>query len=89
MLLALHRNGLTYKRIRKLTGFHLNTISRQTSFLDSKGLLQINQKRSGSLRGKKWVNVIKLKDLPTEGVAVFFEELAERLGVCTNDLFVD
>lgn len=82
-------NGLTYKQMQKRTGFHVNTVSRQISFLDRKGFLDIRQEKSKNLRGKKWVNVVSLKEeFFSEGIGEFFEKIAKKLGVSINDLFV-
>ena len=73
-------NGLTYKQMQKRTGFHVNTISRQISFLDKNGLLDITQEKSKNLRGKKWVNVVSLKkEFFAESIAEFFEKISAKL----------
>lgn len=89
LVLSASRKGLSYRQIQKKTGFHLNTVSRQVSFLDKCGLLSIKQEKSGNLRGKKWVNVVSLKkEFYREGVSEFCEKIAAKLNVSLDDFFV-
>lgn len=90
LLLAINRQGLTYRQIQKRTGFHVNTVSRCVSCLYDRSIIEIKQKKSPSLRGKKWINVVKLKpELAVDSITEFFSKIAAKCGVSLDDLFVD
>ena len=88
LVLAINQEGLTYKELEQKTGFHINTVSRYVSYLHGKDLVEIKQKKSNSVRGKKWVNVVKLKpELKEDGVIKFFSKISKQLNYQLNDLF--
>ena len=80
-LMVLNLNGLTYKEISRKTNFHMNTISRAISYLYNKDLIEIMPKKGNGGRGKKWINVVKLKADLTESknVVDFFDLLNKKL----------
>ncbi|MDO8740418.1 MAG: hypothetical protein Q7J54_02455 [Candidatus Woesearchaeota archaeon] len=87
--LCMHPEGLTYKQISEQTGFHLNTVSRYASHLYNKDLVEVKQKKSSNARGRKWVNVVKLKKelLDAKSAAEFFEKAIKQLDGGLNDAF--
>jgi len=91
LLLVLATNeGLTYKELEKKTGFHINTVSRYISYLDSKKMLEIKQKKSNSVRGKKWVNIVNLKpELKEDAIIRFFTKISKQLDCQLSDLFIN
>ena len=80
VILALNPESLTYKQISAKTGFHINTVSRYIGIFDSKGLVDVKQQKSGGMRGKKWVNIVKMKKefLETKSVTDFFLKVARQ-----------
>src|SRR3989338_9489101 len=80
VMLALNPEGLTYKQISAKTGFHINTVSRYIGVFDSKGLIDIKQQKSSNIRGKKWVNIVKMKKdlLEAKSVTEFFQKIAKQ-----------
>ena len=89
IVLNANAEGLTYKEISEKTGYHKHTISKQISYLDDKGLITIEQKRSKNIQGRRWINFIKLKkDFMDENVTKFFLRIAKQLNCQLNDLFV-
>ena len=80
VILALNPDGLTYKQISSKTGFHINTVSRYIGVFDNKGLVDIKQHKSGGLRGKKWINIVKMKKdfLEAKSVTDFFQKIARQ-----------
>jgi len=90
LVLATSHEGLTYKELEHRTSFHINTVSRYISYLYSKDLLDIKQKKSNSVRGKKWVNVVKLKqEFKDEGVIKFFSKISKQLDCQLSELFIN
>lgn len=90
LLLAIHCEGLNYKEISKKTDYHINTVSRYVSALHNLDIIDIKQVKSNSVRGRKWVNVVKLKkELHNKTIPEFFQEVSKRLKCSLNDLFVD
>jgi len=89
--LAIRPDGLTYKEISDITKYHLNTVSRYVSFLDSKNLVDIKQKKSNSVRGRKWINIVKLKKefLEAKNIIEFFNKIIRQSGGQLNDIFTD
>lgn len=89
--LAIRQEGLTYKELSEITNYHINTISRYVGYLDSKGLIDIKQEKSNSIRGRKWVNVVSLKRefLQAKDIADFFNRIIKQLGGGLNDIFTD
>ena len=87
--LCINPDGLTYKQISEKTGFHINTVSRCVSYMYSKGLVAIEQKRSNSVRGKKWVNVVKLKKefIEVKNATDFFSRVVKQLDGGLSELF--
>ena len=79
-ILVLNPEGLSYKQISAKTGFHLNTISRYVGTFDAKGLVDVKQQKSGGLRGKKWVNIVKLRKefLEAKSPTEFFQKVARQ-----------
>jgi len=55
-MLNAYADGLTYKEISEKTGYHIHTISKQVTFLDNKGLIAIEQKRSKNIQGRSTGN---------------------------------
>jgi transcription initiation factor IIE alpha subunit len=89
ILLNAFADGLTYKEISQKTGYHMHTISKQVTYLDAKGLIKIEQKRSENIQGRRWINFIKLKkDFVDENVAKFFSRIAKQLDCSLIDLFI-
>lgn len=89
LVLAINPDGLCYREISGKTGYHLNTVSRQVSELDDYGLIEIDQHKSGSIRGKKWVNVVRLKkEFANPEVARFISRIAVHIKCQLNDFFV-
>ena len=80
VILVLHPEGLTYKQISAKLGFHINTVSRYISVFDSKGLVDVKQQKSSNIRGKKWVNIVKLKKefLEAKTITDFFQKIAKQ-----------
>ena len=80
VILALNPEGLTYKQISAKTGFHINTVSRYIGVFDSKGLIDVKQQKSSNIRGKKWVNIVKMKRdlLEAKNVTDFFQKVARQ-----------
>ena len=80
VILALNPEGLTYKQISAKTGFHINTVSRYIGVFDSKGLIDVKQQKSSNIRGKKWVNIVKMKRdlLEAKSVTDFFQKVARQ-----------
>ena len=80
VLLALNPEGLTYKHIANKTKFHINTISRYVGVFDNKGLVDIKQQKSGGIRGKKWVNIVRMKKelLEAKSITDFFQKIARQ-----------
>ena len=72
--------GLTYKQVSAKTGFHINTISRYIGTFDSKDLIDIKQQKSNGIRGKKWVNIVKMRKefLEAKSPADFFQKIARQ-----------
>lgn len=91
VVLATRTDGLTYREISGITKYHINTVSRYVSYLDSKGLIDMKQEKSNSIRGRKWVNVVSLKKefLQTKDIADFFSRIIKQLGGGLNDIFTD
>ncbi len=91
VVLATRTGGLTYKEISGITNYHINTVSRYVSYLDGKGLIDMKQVKSNSIRGRKWVNVVSLKKefLQTKDIADFFNRIIKQLGGGLNDIFTD
>ena len=89
LLLVLATNQpLTYKELEQKTGFHINTVSRYISSLDSKDLLEIQQKKSNSVRGKKWVNIVTLKqEFKEDAIVSFFSKISKQLDCQLSDIF--
>lgn len=89
--LAIKPDGLTYKEISEITGYHINTISRYISYLDSKGIVDIRQRKSNSVRGRKWINIVKLKKefLEAKNITDFFNKIIKQSGGKLNDIFTD
>src|SRR3989338_8400527 len=89
--LVLNPDGLPYKQIAEKTNFHINTVSRYISYLDSKGLVDIQQRKSESFRGRKWVNIVKLKKqfLEAKTIQDFFIKLIKQLDGSLNAIFSD
>ncbi|MBU0628263.1 MAG: ArsR family transcriptional regulator [Nanoarchaeota archaeon] len=89
--LVTRTGGLTYKEISLITNYHINTVSRYVSYLDNKGLIDMKQEKSNSIRGRKWVNVVSLKKefLQTKDIADFFNKVIKQLGGGLNDIFTD
>ncbi|HLC87332.1 MAG TPA: hypothetical protein VJH65_03605 [Candidatus Nanoarchaeia archaeon] len=89
IMLNAYADGLTYKEISEKTGYHIHTISKQVTFLDNKGLIAIEQKRSKNIQGRRWINLIKLKkEFLDENVTKFFSRIAKQLNCSLNDLFI-
>ena len=89
IVLNANAEGLTYKEISEKTGYHKHTISKQVTFLDNKGLIAIEQKRSKNIQGRRWINLIKLKkEFLDENVTKFFSRIAKQLNCSLNDLFI-
>ena len=80
VVLAMNPEGLTYKQISAKTGFHLNTVSRYIGTFDVKGLIDVKQQKSGSIRGKKWVNIVKMKKelLEAKSPTDFFQRVCRQ-----------
>ena len=80
VILALNPEGLTYKQISAKTGFHINTVSRYIGVFDSKGLIDVKQQKSSNIRGKKWVNIVKMKRdlLEAKTVTDFFQKVCRQ-----------
>lgn len=78
--MALNPEGLTYRQISAKTGFHINTVSRYIGVFDSKGLIDVKQQKSSNIRGKKWVNIIKMKRdlLEAKSITDFFQKVARQ-----------
>lgn len=91
VVLATRIGGLTYKEISCITDYHINTVSRYVSYMDSKGLIEMKQEKSNSIRGRKWVNVVSLKKefLQAKDVTDFFNKIVKQLGGGLNDIFTD
>ena|SRR3989338_1255089 len=89
--LATRTEGLSYKDISSITKYHINTVSRYVSYLDSKGLLDIKQQKSNSIRGRKWINIVKLKKelLDSKSPTDFFNKILKQLGGQLSDVFTD
>ena len=89
--LVTRTGGLTYKEISCITNYHINTVSRYVSYLDSKSLIDMKQEKSNSIRGRKWVNVVSLKKefLQAKDIADFFNKIIKQLGGGLNDIFTD
>ena len=80
VILALNPEGLTYRQISAKTGFHINTVSRYIGVFDTKGLIDVKQQKSSNIRGKKWVNIVKMKRdlLEAKSVTDFFQKVARQ-----------
>lgn len=80
VILALNPEGLTYGQISAKTGFHINTVSRYIGVFDSKGLIDVKQQKSSNIRGKKWVNIVKMKKdlLEAKSVTDFFQKVSRQ-----------
>ena len=80
VILALNPEGLTYKQISAKTCFHINTVSRYIGVFDSKGLIDVKQQKSSNIRGKKWVNIVKMKKdlLEAKSITDFFQKVARQ-----------
>lgn len=80
VILALNPEGLTYRQISVKTGFHINTVSRYVGVFDTKGLIDVKQQKSSNIRGKKWVNIVKMKRdlLEAKSVTDFFQKVARQ-----------
>jgi transposase len=91
VVLATRTDGLTYKEISGIIKYHINTVSRYVSYLDSKGIIDMKQEKSNSIRGRKWVNVVSLKKefLQAKDVTDFFNKITKQLGGGLNDIFTD
>jgi len=88
LLLATNPEGLCYREISRRTNYHMNTVSRYISYLHSKGLIDIKQVKSNSVRGRKWINVVSIKkELHNKEVAEFLQEVSNRLKCPLSDLF--
>jgi len=88
LVLATNHEGLTYKELEQKTGFHINTVSRYVSYLDTKSLLEIKQKKSNAMRGKKWINTVRLKqEFKEDALIKFFAKVSKQLNCQLNDLF--
>ena len=87
--LCINPDGLTYRQISEKTGFHINTVSRCASYMYNKGLVGIEQKKSNSVRGKKWVNVVKLKKefVDVKNATDFFTRVIKQLDGGLSDIF--
>ena len=87
--LCMNPEGLTYKQLSAKTGFHVNTVSRSVSYMYSKGLVEMKQDRSNSVRGKKWVNVVKLKKefVDVKNATDFFTRVIKQLDGGLSDIF--
>lgn len=79
MDLAMNPDGLTYKQISEKTKFHINTVSRYISYLDNKKIVDIKQEKSNSIRGRKWINIVKLKKsfIDSKNITDFFVKLSK------------
>lgn len=89
LLLNTYTDGLTYKEIWQKTGYHPHTTSKKITYLDNKGLITIEQKKSKNIQGRKWINFIKLKkEFVDDNVAKFFSRIAKQLNCSLNDLLV-
>jgi len=87
-LLNAYPEGLTYNEISQKTRYHKHTISKQISYLDAKGLIDIEQKRSKNNKGRRWINFIKLKkELVDDNVTKFLSRISKQLNCSLNDLF--
>jgi len=90
LLLNTHAGGLTYKELSQKTDYHSHTISRKITYLDNKGLIVIEQKKSKNLQGRKWVNVVKLKkEFKDDNVAKFLSRISKQLDCSLNDIFIN
>ena len=80
VILVLHPEGLTYKQISAKTDFHINTVSRYVGVFDAKGLIDVKQQKSSNIRGKKWVNIVKLKKelLEAKSITDFFQKVSRQ-----------
>ena len=80
IILAMNPEGLNYKQLSAKTHFHINTISRYLAVFDSKGLIDTKQQKSSNIRGKKWVNIVKLKKefLDAKSPSDFFQRVARQ-----------
>ncbi len=80
VILAMNPEGLTYRQVSAKTGFHLNTISRYIGTFESKGLIDVKQQKSINIRGKKWVNIVKLRKelLEAKSPTEFFQKVARQ-----------
>lgn len=80
VILVLNPEGLTYRQISAKTGFHINTVSRYIGVFDSKGLIDVKQQKSSNIRGKKWVNIVKVKRdlLEAKSVTDFFQKVCRQ-----------
>ena len=89
--LATRLDGLTYKEISEVTKYHINTVSRYVSYLDSKNLVNVTQIKSNNIRGRKWVNVVKLKKELAEvnNITDFFNKLIKKVDGELSDIFTD
>lgn len=87
MALAMNPDGLNYKQVSEKTKFHINTVSRYVSYLESKNIVHINQEKSNSIRGRKWINIVKLNEklLNAKNITEFFVRVSNQL----NDLKSD
>ncbi len=88
-LLNAYPDGLTYSEISQKTRYHKHTISKQISYLDAKGLINIEQKRSKNNKGRRWINFIKLKkELVDDNVTKFLSRISKQLNCSLNDFFI-
>ncbi len=89
--LATRIDGLTYREISEITRYHINTVSRYVSYLDSKGLVDVAQRKSNSVRGRKWVNIVKMKKefLDVKNITNFFNKVIKQLNGELSDVFTD
>jgi DNA-binding transcriptional ArsR family regulator len=89
-VLAMKPDGLSYKEISSITKYHINTISRYISWLYNKEIVDIIQNKSSSIRGRKWVNIARLKKelLECRSITEFYNKVVKKAGGL-NDIFVD
>lgn len=80
VILVLNPEGLTYRQISAKTGFHINTVSRYIGVFDSKGLIDVKQQKSSNIRGKKWVNIVRMKKdlMEAKSITDFFQKVCRQ-----------
>ena len=87
--LAIHPEGLSYKKLSELTKYHINTVSRYITELHSNSIIEIRQYKSNSLRGRKWVNIVRLKKelLESKNITDFFSKIINHNQL--SDVLID